>query len=66
MDTLEKLSAAAKKAEEDYTSASFVLNQAHEDLDRLYAQAEALGQILRDRDGELRKEEPWYMDEEAR
>ena len=53
LDTLDKLSAAAKKAEEDYTSASFVLNQAHEDLDRLYAQAEALGQILRDRDGEL-------------
>ena len=40
LDTLEKLSAAAKKAEEDYASASFVLQQAHEDLDNLYAKAE--------------------------
>ena len=53
MDTLEKLSAAAKKAEEDYKSASFVLNQAHEDLDKLYRQAEELGQTLRQRDGDL-------------
>jgi len=53
LDTLEKLSAAAKKAEEDYASASFVLQQAHDDLDKLYAQAEICGQELRDRDGEL-------------
>ena len=53
MDTLEKLSAAAKKAEEDYKSASFVLQQAHEDLEKLYRQAEELGQTLRHRDGDL-------------
>ena len=53
LDTLEKLSAAAKKAEEDYASASFVLQQAHEDLDKLYRQAEQLGEALRTRDGEL-------------
>ncbi len=53
LDTLDKLSAAAKKAEEDYASASFVLQQAHEDLDRLYAQAESLGEALRNKDGEL-------------
>ncbi len=53
LDTLDKLSAAAKKAEEDYTSASFVLQQAHEDLDKLYAQAEELGEVLRQRDGQL-------------
>ena len=53
LDTLDKLSAAAKKAEEDYASASFVLQQAHEDLDRLYAQAETLGDTLRNKDGEL-------------
>ncbi len=53
MDTLDKLSAAAKKAEEDYTSASFVLQQAHDDLDTLYRQAEQLGETLRDHDGEL-------------
>ncbi len=53
LDTLDKLSAAAQKAEEDYNSASFVLQQAHEDLDRLYAQAEGLGELLRQRDGQL-------------
>ena len=53
MDTLEKLSAAAKKAEEDYKSASFVLQQAHDDLEKLYRQAEELGTALRERDGEL-------------
>ncbi len=53
LDTLDKLSAAARKAEEDYKSASFVLQQAHEDLDKLYRQAEDLGENLRLRDGEL-------------
>ena len=53
LDTLEKLSAAAKKAEEDYKSASFVLQQAHDDLDKLYRQAEEMGETLRSRDGEL-------------
>ena len=53
MDMLEKLSAAAKKAEEDYKSASFVLKQAHEDLEKLYAQAEQLGEELRGKDGDL-------------
>ena len=53
LDTLDKLSAAAKKAEEDYASASFVLQQAHDDLDSLYRQAEELTQTLRTRDGEL-------------
>ncbi len=53
LDTLEKLSAAAKKAEEDYASASFVLQQAHEDLEQLYRQAEELGDALRSDDAEL-------------
>ena len=53
LDTLEKLSAAAQKAEEDYKSASFVLQQAHDDLNRLYRQAEQLGEELRIKDGEL-------------
>ena len=53
LDSLEKLSAAAKKAEEDYASASFVLQQAHDDLDKLYAQAENYSQLLRQKDGEL-------------
>ena len=47
LDKLEKLSADAKKAEEDYASASFVLQQAHEDLDKLYASADTLSADLR-------------------
>ena len=53
LDMLDKLSAAAKKAEEDYASASFVLQQAHEELEQLYQAAEAFGQMLRDKDGQL-------------
>ena len=53
LDTLEKLSAAAKKAEEDYASAHFVLQQANDDLEALYRQAEQLGETLRSRDAEL-------------
>ena len=53
MDSLEKLSAAAKKAEEDYASASFVLQQAHDDLEGLYRHAEEMGEALRTKDGEL-------------
>ena len=53
LDTLEKLSAAAKKAEEDYTSEMFVKQQEEEDLKRLYAQSEQLGAELRHKDEEL-------------
>jgi len=53
LDTLQRLTAAAKKAEEDFASASFVLQQAHEDLDKLYAQSEEMGSLLRHRDGEV-------------
>ncbi len=53
LDSLERLSAAAKKAEEDYASASFVLQQAHDDLEALYAQSESLSQSLRTKDEEL-------------
>ncbi len=53
LDTLDKLSNAAKKAEEDYASAFFVLQQAHDDLDKLYAQSEEMGASLRHRDEEL-------------
>ena len=53
LDTLDKLSANARKAEEDYTSASFVLQQAKDDLERLYQQSEELSEVLRRRDGDL-------------
>ncbi len=51
MDKLEKLSAEAKKAEEDYTSASFVLQQAHDELDKLYISTEQMGAQLRHQNG---------------
>ena len=51
MDKLEKLSADAKKAEEDYTSAAFVLQQTHEELDKLYISAEQMGAQLRHQNG---------------
>ena len=53
LDTLDKLSAAAKKAEEDHASASFVLQQAHDDLDALYKRAEELSEELHHKDEEL-------------
>ena len=53
MDKLEKLSADAKKAEEDFASASFVLQQAHEDLDNLYAATERMGTDLRAKNDEV-------------
>ena len=53
LDTLDKLSSNARKAEEDYASASFVLQQAKDDLDNLYKQSEDLSEILRRRDAEL-------------
>ena len=56
LESLDRLSAAAKKAEEDFASASFVLNQAHEDLDNLYSRAEDYGKLLHDKDAELENE----------
>ena len=51
MDKLEKLQADAKKAEEDYTSAAFVLQQAHEDLEKLYKSTEQMSADLRHQNG---------------
>ncbi len=53
LDTLDKLSAAAKKAQEDYASASFVLQQAHDELEVLYQNSEILSQTLREQDSAL-------------
>ncbi|MBR5125391.1 MAG: chromosome segregation protein SMC [Oscillospiraceae bacterium] len=53
LEMLQKLSADAKKAEEDYASASFVLSQAHEDVERLFRRSEELAETLRIRDGEV-------------
>ena len=53
MDRLDKLSMDAKKAEEDYVSACFVRQQAHDDLENLYATTEQLGQSLRSHNEEV-------------
>ncbi len=51
LDRLDKLSAEAKKAEEDYKSASFVLEQAKQELDALYAATEQMSVDLRSQNG---------------
>ena len=53
LENLERTSASAKKAEEDYASAAFVLQQSKDDLDSLYRQCEDLGGRLREQDGRL-------------
>ena len=53
MDRLEKLSADTRKAEEDYNSARFVLQQAHDELDALYLSADQMGEQLRRQNGEV-------------
>lgn len=53
LENLEKIAAAAKKAEEDYASSSFVLEQEHTALDQLYKKMEDLAQQLRRHDGNI-------------
>lgn len=50
---LEKLSATARKAEEDFHSASFILQQEHEALDNLYVTSETLTFDLHQRDTQI-------------
>ncbi len=52
LESLERLANAAKKAEEDYRSAAFILQQSHEMLDGLYALAESLTEKLHAQDNE--------------
>lgn len=47
---LEKLAETAKKAQEDYASAKFILEQGKADLDALYARGEQLSEELRSMD----------------
>ena len=53
LENLEKIAAAAKKAEEDFASSSFVLEQEHRALDLLYQKAEELSQQLHQQDGNI-------------
>lgn len=50
LNTLEKLSTTARKAEEDYHSANFILQQEHEALENLYVTNETLTFDLHQRD----------------
>lgn len=50
LHNLDKLSATARKAEEDYHSAAFILQQEHAALDQLYVTAETLSFDLHNRD----------------
>ena len=50
LHSLEKLSATARKAEEDYHSAAFILQQEHENLKQLYVTTETLTFDLHNRD----------------
>ncbi len=50
LQTLERLSATARKAEEDYHSAAFILQQEHTALDQLYVTSESLTFDLHQRD----------------
>ena len=53
LDSLDKVAESAKKAQEDYTSASFVLEQAHDALTGLYQQAEQQAEQLNRKSLEL-------------
>ena len=53
LENLQKQSAVAQKAEEDYKSAAFALQQAKDDLEELYRKNERLGESLREKDGAL-------------
>ena len=53
LESLDKVAESAKKAQEDYTSAAFVLEQAHDALNALYAQAEQMALQLNQKSLEL-------------
>lgn len=53
LESLERLSAQAQKAEIDYNSATFILAQAHEEIETLYQSAEDLTEMLHAKDFEL-------------
>lgn len=50
LDTLDKLSETARKAEENFNSAVFILQQEHDSLDKLYVTAESLSFELHSQD----------------
>ena len=65
LHSLESLAAAAKKAEEDYNAAAFILNQEHENLEALYQRSERLNAELRERDAETESRRERISEAEA-
>lgn len=55
LESLEKLAATARKAEEDFNAAAFVLQQTHDELNNLYQASETLTFELHNRDMELER-----------
>ena len=55
LDSLSRLAAVAKKAEEDFNSAAFILQQEHEAVDGLYALAAKLAEQLHTHDEAIDK-----------
>ena len=55
LDSLDKLAETAKKAEDDFNAAAFVLQQTHDELNNLYQTGETLTFELHNRDLELER-----------
>lgn len=55
LETLDKLAATSKKAEDDFNAAAFVLQQTHDELNDLYQTGETLTFELHNRDLELER-----------
>ncbi|MBQ1734586.1 MAG: chromosome segregation protein SMC [Lachnospiraceae bacterium] len=55
LHTLSKLDSVAQKAETDYVSSKFVLDQEHSNLEELYRKSDELNRILHEQDAEIEK-----------
>ncbi len=65
LDSLSKLAAVAKKAEEDYNSAAFILQQEHEAIQGLYELADQLAAQLHSHDQKIDAIRSAISEEEA-
>ena len=65
LDSLSRLDAAAKKAEADYSSAAFILEQEHENLNALYQKNDQLTASLVEKDADIEKRRAAISAEEA-
>ena len=65
LHSLDTLAAAAKKAEEDYNAAAFILAREHENLEALYKRSEELNASLHERDAEIEERREGISQAEA-